>query len=134
MVVWLKQAKIDIWKFSLKNHISFYKVFFDKKHIKPTLPPSHHPSGKFLWQGLFKTPKTLIFFWSPYFQNLGLKIFSPAEREQADTVDINTTGGWGKATSFKTKSPYLFHNKYFSLWILSIGNSANVWFLGKPEP
>ena len=34
LVVWLKQANIDIWKFSPQNHISFYKVFFDKKHSK----------------------------------------------------------------------------------------------------
>ena len=29
-----KQAKIDIWKFSPKDHILFYKVFFDRKHSK----------------------------------------------------------------------------------------------------
>ena len=36
--------------------------------------------GKYLWQGLFKTPRYSFFVLSPAFQNLGLKVVPPAER------------------------------------------------------
>ena len=85
MVVWLKQAKIDIWKFSPQNHISFYKVFFDKKHSKP---PSLPLQANNCDSNSLRPTRHSFLFWSDPFPNLGLKVVPPAEREGGgpDTV------------------------------------------------
>ena len=85
MVVWLKQVKIDIWKFSPQNHISFYKVFFDKKHSKPPSPPLQ---ANICDSNSLRPTRHSFLFWSDPFPNLGLKVVPPAEREGGgpDTV------------------------------------------------
>ena len=73
MVVWLKQANIVIWKSSPQYHISFYKVFFDKKHSKPPVP-KQVSLAETLWD---PPPQTLISF---LILPLGLKVSPQAER------------------------------------------------------
>ena len=79
MVVWLKQAKIDVWKHP-QNHIFILQSLFWWETVSPP--------GKYLWQGLFKTPRH-SFFSHPLFslfQNLDWRL-SPGERRKgADTV------------------------------------------------
>ena len=82
LVVWLKQTKIDIWRLSPQNHISFYKVFFDKKYSKFPSP------SKYLWQRLFKIPQTLIFFLILPFSKFGTECCPPS-RKGADTVAVS---------------------------------------------
>ena len=62
----------DIWKLSPQNHISFYKVFFDKKHSKPP--------GKYLCQGLVKTTQALIFFLITPFSKFGTEGCPPSKK------------------------------------------------------
>ena len=69
--------------------------FLTRNIASPTL--SHlHPQGKYLWQGLVKTPQALIFFLipptppPPPFQNLGLKAVPPAERRRLILCTIKT--------------------------------------------
>ena len=85
MVVSLKQAKINNWRFSPQNHISFYKVFFDKKHSKPPSPPLQ---ANICESNSLRPTRHSFLFWSDPFPNLGLKVVPPAEREGGgpDTV------------------------------------------------
>ena len=54
--------------------------YVHKKHSKLPLSPC-----KYLWHKHVKSPQAFIFFLIPNFQNLGLKVVSPAE-SGADTV------------------------------------------------
>ena len=56
MVVWLKQAKININ--SKQSSIMFYKVSFDKKHSKLPFP------GQYMLLELFKSPRHSFFWFS----------------------------------------------------------------------
>ena len=52
MVVWLKQAKTDIWKLSFQSHISFYPILNTLSSL---------PQAYICGRGLFKTLQALIF-------------------------------------------------------------------------
>ena len=46
------------------------------------------PPGKYLWQGLFKTPQALIFVGFPPFQNFGLKVAPQQKRGGGGTDTV----------------------------------------------
>ena len=69
-----KQAKIDILKFSPENHISFYKVFFDRKHSKL-------PLTNICGRDSLRPP-------TGTFQNLRLKVL-PLQIRGTDTVNMS---------------------------------------------
>ena len=46
------------------------------------------PPDKYPWQKLFKSPQALIFFWSPPFQNLGLKVIPSSGKGEGWYCDI----------------------------------------------
>ena len=75
MLVWLKQAKIDIWKSSPQTYISFYKVFFEKKHSKA-------PQANICDRDSLRPPRHSFFFLIlPPFKNLRLKVLpSPQQK------------------------------------------------------
>ena len=98
MIIWLKQAKIDIWKLSPQNDISFYKVFFDKKHSKP------HPPAYICGKDSLRPPPDTQFFYDPLFPKFGTEGCSPQHKEgcgdwYCDMLDVSK--GFKKITLHK---------------------------------
>ena len=77
LVVWLKQANINIWNRALKYIFYFTKSLLTRSILSPT--------GKYLWQKLFFLPGT-HFFLIPPFQNLGLKVVPQQKGRGTATV------------------------------------------------
>ena len=75
----MAKAGQDWQDWTLKTIFHFAKSFLTRNKVSP---PDEYPR-----QGLVKTPQALIFFWSPPFQNLELKVVPSAERGgETDTV------------------------------------------------
>ena len=71
LVVWLKQAKINIWNRALKYMFYFTKSLLTRSILSPP--------GKYLWQKLF-SPRHSFFSDSP-FSKFGTESCLPTERE-----------------------------------------------------
>ena len=85
LVVWLKQAKINIWNWALKATILFYKIFYDKEHISPpgkntcernslSLPGTHFVFLILLFSK-FRTQKLFLLLLCPYYLSVNLSSY-----------------------------------------------------------
>ena len=63
-----------------KPYFIFKSLFLARSIVSP---PANYP-----WQELFKPPQTLIFFWSPSLQNLGLQVVPPSRKGGGDTDTV----------------------------------------------
>ena len=93
MVIWLKQAKIDIWKLSPKKHVSFTKSFLRRNIVSP-------PPGKYLCKDPLRPPRH-FFFWPPPlhppFLKFGTEGCPPAEGGERGVDTVSSFGkvvGW----------------------------------------
>ena len=77
-----KQAKIDIWKFSPQNHISFYKVFFDKKHS----PPPPKKKANICDKDSLRTTRHSFFSDSPLFKIWDWRLSPTSRKGGTNTV------------------------------------------------
>ena len=75
LIVWLKQAKINIWNRALKATFYFKKSFLTRNIAKPP--------GKYLWRELFTSPWAFAFFLTPLptFSKCGTESCLPQQKE-----------------------------------------------------
>ena len=93
MVIWLKQAKIDIWKLSPKKHVSFTKTFLRRNIVSP-------PQANICARTLYDLPGTLFFLTPtppPPFLKFGTEGCPPAEGGERGVDTVSSFGkvvGW----------------------------------------